>query len=223
MDDKLAKEIAESRYSVMVRGLPTHKDTKQNETKEQTWDKCDQFLYQLGIENEVEVVRVKRYPSDETRKNIPPTLKIEFRSLGHKSIFYQAVAEAGKKGWTVAKGISVSDEIPTLLRGQQKTLEARSYQLRKIDRGYKPRIIVTNKELGIKFWIQGEDEAQVYLHKDLAELDEFIQEIKPDGLDITIDPNYGKRNTPPTNRGGAARRGGGRGRGRARAMGASTQ
>ena len=77
MDDKLAKEIGDSRYAVMVRGLPVHKDTKGNETKEQSWDRCDKLMYELRIENEVEVIRVKRYPrikekrSSHNEKRIP--------------------------------------------------------------------------------------------------------------------------------------------------------
>ena len=149
-------------------------------------------------------------------------MRVEFRTLASKTMLYQAIAEAGKKGWSTAKGISIADEIPALLRGQQKTLEARSYQLRKIDREFRPRIIVTNRELGIKFWVENEEEARVYLYKDLEELDEYIQEIKPDGLDISIDPNYGKKTfNPPTQRGGGNR--GGRGGRRTLRRGASSQ
>ena len=148
-------------------------------------------------------------------------MRKEFQTLSNKSMLYQAKAEEGKKGWTVARGVSISDEIPTLLRGQQRDMEARSYQLRKIDRQFKPRIIVTNKELGIKFWIQGENEAQVYLHHELEDLDDFIKSSAPDGLDITIDPNYGKRTPPSSTRGGTTGRGG-RGR-RAPGRGASNR
>ena len=107
-------------------------------------------------------------------------------------------------------------------------MEARSYQLRKIDRGFKPRIIIASKELGIKFWVAGEDEARVYPHKDLEELDEFIKDSAPDSLDISCDPNYGLRNKASTQRGGSsAQRGrsgrGGRGIGHARMRGASSR
>ena len=87
---------------------------------------------------------------------------------------------------------------------------------------------MASKELGIKFWVAGEEEARVYLNKDLNELDEFIKEIAPDGLDISIDPNYGTRNKstaqrggPTVLRGGSGR--GGRGTGRARLRGASSR
>ena len=82
-----------------------------------------------------------------------------------------------------------------MLREQQKTLEARSYQLRKVSKEYKPRIVVTNKELGLKLLLEDYDEPQLFLHSELEDLDKLIKENAPEGLDISIDPNYGRGGT----------------------------
>ena len=78
----------------------------------------------------------------------------------------------------IIKNISITDEIPQSLRSQQKDMDGRSFRLRKISRNYRPRVIISGKELAIRFWIAGAQKPKIYKHSELRKLDEFISNVQ---------------------------------------------
>ena len=120
----------------------------------------ERFLYDLNILDEVTIYNVKRF-GWEINKEKPGAVKLDFKDLENKPKLYQALMKKVHEKSNVIRGISIVDEIPQSLRSQQKDLDGRSFKLRKICREYRPRIIVSGRELAIRFWINGSPKPKV--------------------------------------------------------------
>ena len=130
-------------------------------------------MHEIGVENDVSIWAAKRIQHDNSPDARPAMIKLEVRQTYQKHEIYKGLMRNVRKN--AVKGVSIADEIPKSLRHEQKDLEARSYELRKLDRAFRPRIVINNqKSLSLRFWPKDGGKAKYFRHADLENLDKFI-------------------------------------------------
>lgn len=158
-DTRKRQEIEKTKLSVIIKGVPIHKDVKdgEGETRKQTTEVMKNLLTQLDVANEISFPEIVRFKASEKSKGKGPELiKLTFSSTKHKAKLFEALAKAKDKGKKNIPKVSVTDEIPSFLREKQSKLEKLAYDIRQGIKSTKTRIFFKGTSIVLKCKKEGE-------------------------------------------------------------------
>ena len=148
-NDKIREEIKMAKFGVIIRGLELHQDAREYESKAQTNEVVYWFLEALGLENSVAIYRIQRFTAPKGDKR-PPLIKLEVQAQEQIQMIFDCFLRRVREKQADVRAISLAECIPKCLKKEQKILEDRSFQLRKIERAFRPKIIFHDIELALK-------------------------------------------------------------------------
>ena len=152
-------EIEKTKTSVIIKGVPVHKDVRpgEAENRKQTGEVISNLLKSLDIGNDLghhEAIRFK--PSEKSKGKGPEFVKLTVSTVKHKATLYEALAKAKDKKKKIPK-VSVTDEVPNFLREKHAQLDEAAYNLRQKVKGIKTRIFFKGCTIVLKAKKAGED------------------------------------------------------------------
>ena len=211
-------EMDKVRHSVIIKGLPYHKDSKDgHETRRQTQETVSKLLATLEAGTEVGVKDSVRFTQNDDHKDKPALVRLTVSTSKQKAKLYESLTKSSKKAnykKNYAK-LSVNDEVPSYLRSKQIQLEKQAYELRKKDKSIRTRVFLKGTDIVLKVkekgeqmfkeWREDEEESE----ENAAETDED----KPQQKKKASKEAPKEKETPKNTQRKAAERGRGGGRG----------
>ena len=146
-------EMDKVRHSVIIKGLPYHKDAKDgHETRRQTQETISKLLATMEAGTEVGVTESIRFSQNDDHKDKPALVRLTVSTSKQKAKLYESLTKSSKKASykkTYAK-ISVNDEVPSYLRSKQIKLEKQAYEIRKKNKTVRTRVFLKGTDIVLK-------------------------------------------------------------------------
>ena len=146
-------EMDKVKHSVIIKGLPYHKDAKDGyETRKQTQEVVSKLLATLEAGTEVGVTDSIPFAQNDDHKDKPAHVRLTVSTAKQKAKLYESLTKSSKKA-NYKKNyskISVNDEVPSYLRSKQIKLEKQAYDIRKKDKSVRTRVFLKGTDIVLK-------------------------------------------------------------------------
>ena len=156
-DERCKKlEIASRSNNILIKGIPLHPQTGQNETPSQTAEMVQNFLQKLKVDPGFTWTQASRFKVNETAQNrqasqgkqYTPVVKLVLPNSSAKQHIFSKIARRDKDA--ALKAIRISNDYPDFLLGKLKDLEKEAFLARQADKSLRTRIVLKGADLALE-------------------------------------------------------------------------